>query len=106
MKKNKFTVVIVTYNRPKELLISLNSVIKQKFKASEIIIINNFKRKITKNTLGINLKNIKIINSKKNLMSGNGRNLGAFKSKNKFIAFLDDDDQWSPKYLLKANKNC
>lgn len=104
MNKNKFTVVIVTYNRPKELLISLNSVINQKFQASEIIIINNHKTKITKNILGTSLKSIKIINSKRNLFSANGRNFGVYKSNFEYIAFLDDDDQWSNKYLLEANK--
>ncbi len=104
MNRNKFTVVIVTYNRPKELLISLNSVINQKFRASEIIIINNHKKKITKAILGTSLKRIKIINSKKNLFSAKGRNLGGYKSKFEYLAFLDDDDQWSNKYLLEANK--
>jgi len=104
MIKNQFAVVIVTYNRSKELLSALNSALKQKYKPWEIIIINNYKIKILKKNLGINFKNLKIINSKKNLHSANGRNLGARKSSCKYIAFLDDDDQWSREYLFDANK--
>jgi len=104
MVKNKFSVVIVTYNRSKELIFALNSVLNQKFKPSEIIIVNNYNIKITKKTLGINNKKIKIFNSKKNLQCAKGRNLGAKMSRSKYIAFLDDDDQWSSNYLFKANK--
>ena len=38
------------------------------------------------------------------MFSANGRNFGVYKSNFEYIAFLDDDDQWSNKYLLEANK--
>ena len=104
MLKNRFSVVIVTYNRPTELINALNSALRQKIKPSEIIIINNFNKKITKKTLGVKNKKIRILNSKKNLQCAKGRNLGAKMSRSKYIAFLDDDDQWSSNYLFKANK--
>lgn len=103
MIKNRFSVVIVTFNRSRELLFALNSVLNQKFKPSEIIIINNYKNKINKKILGVNSKKIKIINLKKNLHCARGRNLGVKKSHCKYIAFLDDDDQWDYEYLFKAN---
>jgi glycosyltransferase involved in cell wall biosynthesis len=103
MIKNKFSVVIVTFNRSRELLFALNSVLKQKFQPSEIIIINNHKNKILKKNFDTNFKKIKIINSNKNLQAANGRNLGVSKSSFNYIAFLDDDDQWNLDYLQKAN---
>ena len=106
MSKNKnFSVVITTYNRNLKLLNSIRSVLNQKYKAKEIIVINNYPKKITKKELGFKkLKILKIFNLKKNLQAAGGRNFGATKISYEYIAFLDDDDEWDRNYLNHANK--
>ncbi|MDC0616600.1 glycosyltransferase [Candidatus Pelagibacter ubique] len=105
MRNVNFSVIITTFNRSKKLLLALNSVLNQKHRPKEIIIINNYQKKIQKKNLKCKNKNvIKIYNLKKNLHSADGRNYGAQLSKNNFIAFLDDDDEWDSMYLYKANK--
>ena len=42
---------------------------------------------------------IKIIRNKKNLGESRARNIGIQKAKNKYIAFLDADDFWTPEKL-------
>jgi len=105
MLNTDFSVVIITFNRNEKLILALNSVLNQKYKPKEIIIINNYKKKIKKKNLKCKNKNlVKIYNLKKNLRSAEGRNYGAKVSNYNYIAFLDDDDEWDNLYLYKANK--
>ena len=100
-----FSAIIITFNRNEKLILALNSILNQKYKPKEIIIINNYKKKIKKKNLKCKSKNlIKIYNLKKNLRSADGRNYGAKVSNYDYIAFLDDDDEWDNLYLHKANK--
>ena len=97
MKRPLVSVIIPFYKNNQLLMNAINSVINQKFKNFEIIIINdnniekniNFLKKIKKIS-----KKIKIIYNKKNLGAGLSRNKGIKLSKGKYIAFLDSDDEW------------
>lgn len=102
--KINFSVVITTYNRNSNLLSCIKSVENQIYQPKEIIIINNYPEKITKKFLKIkkNIKKTKIYNLKINLHAAGGRNFGAYKSNSNFVAFLDDDDEWSKNYLNEA----
>ena len=105
MKKNSFSVIILTYNRNKELQVALNSVYNQFYKPSEIIVVNNYPKKIKKNYLKLNKKiKIRIFNSAKNRNAGGGRNYGAKFAKYEYLAFLDDDDFWGKYYLYNASR--
>ncbi len=89
------SVIIPTYNRANYLKDSIRSVISQTVKDIEIIVINNYS---TDNTLEIvrsfNDNRIKTINFKNSGVIARSRNQGIIQSSGKYIAFLDDDDQW------------
>jgi len=97
----KVSVIIPTYNRPKVLLKSIETVINQTYPGEiEIIIIDDskksqkkeieskFKSKISRK------RNIKYIHHAKKKGSPYARNIGIKESTGEYIAFLDDDDEW------------
>lgn len=101
------SVIIPTYNRTQTLERAILSVLNQTYKNIEIIIVDdnaNF-QKIRDNNRNLikNLKcqNILFIENKINLGGGPSRNEGIKKSKGKFIAFLDDDDEFLPNKIEK-----
>ena len=91
------SVIIPYYKKRKFISETLDSAIKQSYKNLEIIIIYDdvkktdvdFVRKIAKKD-----NRIKIIENSKKMGAGKSRNLGIFRSKGKYIAFLDADDIW------------
>lgn len=95
------SVIIPTYKRNEKLLRALSSVLKQTYKNFEIIIVND---DIEDNDLQLDLKKIKdsrivLYNNERGKGANGARNTGVLKSKGKYIAFLDDDDEWLPYYL-------
>jgi len=95
------SVIIPTYKRNKTLERAIKSVLRQTFKNYEIIIVddNDEKSKYRKHNEIMMRKyqnNEKIIylKHKKNLNGAAARNTGIFHSKSKYIAFLDDDDEY------------
>jgi len=110
--KKKISVVIPTYNREKELLQSIKTVINQTYKGIiEIVIIDDSKEssenKIENNFSKILKKGkrkIKYIHKAKKEGSPLARNIGIEESEGKYIAFLDDDDLWLPEKLEKQAK--
>ena len=99
-----FSVVLVTYNREKQLFDALKSVESQSYLPKEIILINNGVKKYKKSDFILTRlfkKKFLIINNKKNLFQSAARNKGSFAAKEKFLCFLDDDDTWEKNYLKK-----
>jgi teichuronic acid biosynthesis glycosyltransferase TuaG len=76
---------------------SLNSVINQKYKNLEIIIIFDDTEindlNYLKNMVSLDSR-IKLINNHKNLGVARSRNIGINLSKGKYVAFIDCDDLW------------
>ena len=102
-----FSVVLVTYNREKQLLDAFRSVERQTYSPKEIILVNNGIKKYKKSDFKLTRlfkKKIKIINNKKNLFQSVARNVGSHSAKGKFLCFLDDDDTWEKNYLKKIRK--
>ena len=108
-----FSIVIPLFNNAHTIERALKSIINQTFIKYEIIVvddgsIDNSIEKINKFT---NDSRLKII-SQKNQGASIARNTGVGKAQNKYIAFLDADDEWDPKYLetvhqaIKLNPNC
>lgn len=106
-KKNilLFSVIIPVYNCEKYLLNCVNSVLKQKFKSIEIIIINDNSNQKTKKICERLKKNkiFKIINNKKNYGASYSRNLGIKHASGKYIIFIDGDDYIANNTLNKLS---
>jgi glycosyltransferase involved in cell wall biosynthesis len=103
---SNFSVVLITHERDKRnfyLRRSLNSILNQTIKPSEIIIVNSGHNKIDlKEFRNLNKYKYKIIHCKLSSNIPSKRNIGAKNSNYGFLAFLDDDDYWSKEYLKNA----
>lgn len=97
------SVIIPTYKRNDTLVRAINSVKNQTYKNIEIIVVDDNAK-----FLEIREKNKEIIKkyddiifieNKENLGGGISRNVGIQRATGKFIAFLDDDDEFYPNKL-------
>jgi len=93
------SIILPYYKKKKFISKTIQSVVNQKFKKFELIIIYddpdksdlNLIKKICKKD-----KRIKILVNKLNKGAGYSRNKGINKANGKYIAFLDADDIWHP----------
>lgn len=102
------SVIIPTYKRSESLPRAIRSVINQTYEPIEIIIVddndgNNEFRISTKSIVEKEFKtqNIIYLEHEKNKGLPAARNTGIRISKGKYIAFLDDDDEWLPQKIEK-----
>jgi teichuronic acid biosynthesis glycosyltransferase TuaG len=90
--------VIIPYFKKKEFIFNcINSILKQTYKNFEIIIVNDEcsdDSRLILQDIANKDSRIKVINNKNNLGPGLSRNIGIKKSKGKFLAFIDADDEW------------
>ena len=97
------SIIIPYYNDEENIYLSVSSALKQTYKNTEIIIIDNENSFLSKKILEKikkKSKKIKIFRNKKlGNYAGIGRNIGVSHSKGKLIAFLDSDDFWSKNKL-------
>ena len=100
--KNEITVVIVTYQTNKNILLKCLKSIDNKIK---IIIVENSKKFENDNFFKKKFKNLKIICSGSNLGYGNGNNLGLSKVKTKFALILNPDAYCSNNFFKKLSNN-
>lgn len=106
------SVIIPTYKRPKGLKNAIDSVLNQSYKNIEVIVVddNDPETKYRKETEQVMKKyvensSLKYIQHSKNLNGSVARNTGIKESKGKFIAFLDNDDEFlKDKIELQVNK--
>lgn len=88
-----FTVVVTTYNRPKELLRALNSIANVEYPNNniEVIVVDDCSTNFVEHTIqGIT---IKYIYKEKNRGPGDSRNIGLDSATKEFVVMLDDDDE-------------
>jgi len=112
-KKSKFLFCICTRNRPRNLIKTVNSIIKLYFISNisiKILVVENEKKRNLKNKIFQN-HNIKIVNEKKIGIS-NARNRCLKEAKNIFfdyLVFIDDDctldKNWIKENLVFLSKN-
>ena len=102
------SVIIPTYKRDVKILIrAINSVLNQSYRNLEIIVVNdcpedkNLEKKINNTIKEINNSKIQYICLDKNSGACVARNVGIQNSKGKYIALLDDDDEWTEDKIEK-----
>lgn len=113
MSKIIVTAVLTTYKRPiKMVKRALESMIRQTYREMEIIVVNDYPEDtfLSKQIKDLVLKYEKsravyYYDTIKNSGACFARNLGLRYAKGKYIAFLDDDDEWLPEKIQKQ-VNC
>ena len=94
------SVVIPCFNRIKTLSRSIDSVVNQTYKPSEIIIVDDGSTDGTRDFILNSYPNIKYFFQPKKGVSS-ARNKGIRESSSDWVAFLDSDDEWLPQKLEK-----
>lgn len=88
---NNVSIVIVTFNREKELEKTLTYIMKNSEYFEEIILVDNGSTDSTIRMVGEKYSGIKLIRLHKKLGVAEARNIGAINAKNNLLLFLDDD---------------
>ncbi|MDM0455042.1 glycosyltransferase family 2 protein [Clostridium perfringens] len=106
--KNQISVVIITFNRCKELKRAVDSILNQSMKGIELIVVDNNSTDETEYILQKyihNNKNIKYIKNSKNLGVAGGRNVGFKNTSSEYVYFLDDDAYIQDIYFIEKLLN-
>ncbi len=100
--------VIPTYKRSDMLPRAIQSVLNQTYSNIEVLIVddnepNDEYSLETQKTIAVFLKDprIKFIQQEKHINGAVARNVGINAAKGKYVAFLDDDDEWLPEKIEK-----
>ena len=106
----EFSVIVPTYERTDKLERALESIISQNFRDFEVIVVDDnlkeeYRNKVEEIVEGLetDLEVKRIVNDEAQGVSS-ARNLGIEKASGKYIAFLDDDDEWKPEKLEKESQ--
>jgi len=101
----KVSVIIPTYNRPRLIKRAIKSVLNQTYQNFEIIVVDDSENDETKKIVeSFGDKRIKYIKNEIRTTPPGARNIGIKNSdsQSKYIASLDDDDEWLPQFLEKC----
>ncbi|MDY0226075.1 MAG: glycosyltransferase [Desulfomicrobium apsheronum] len=93
------SVIIPTYNRPDQLVHAVKSVLEQTYTAFEVIVVNDCGIDVSKLLKALNDHRVAHISHKKNKGLAATRNTGIRSAKGKYIAYLDDDDEFYPDHI-------
>lgn len=103
----KISVVIPTFNRPNLIYRAIQSVLNQTYQNFEIVVIDDSENNETERIVNsFNDPRIKYIHNKEKTNLPKARNQGVKESSkdSKYIAFLDDDDEFLPQFLERTVK--
>ena len=103
MSKPFFSVVILSFNRPKLLKRALDSVAKQTFKDFEVVVVDASKNN-EPSQISCRHKTKPRCFKMKDKGIGVARDFGLRKAKGEWTAFLDDDDEYLPEHLEVRKK--
>ena len=95
----KVSVIIPTYNRKHYLERAINSVLNQTYSDYELILVDDASTDGTTTFIAEKYPGVCCVSLPKNSGAGRARNEGIRIARGSFIAFLDSDDEWLPKYL-------
>src|SRR5678816_1113469 len=96
----KVSVIIPTHNRAEFLRAAITSVLNQTFQDFEIVIIDDASKDHTQEVIAnFNDARIKVIHNQISKGAAGSRNIALINTSCKYIAFLDDDDEWLPEKL-------
>lgn len=96
------TVIIPSYNRPALLKRAIKSVLAQSFQNFELIVVDDgSKHRLAEVESHFSDTRLRFIKHSRNRGGAAARNTGVRRSSGKYIAFLDDDDEWLPSKLEK-----
>lgn len=104
LEKLRFTVVMCAYNLEKIIGTSIDSVIEQRFKNFELLIVNDGSSDKTLEVLREFEKKdnrIRVINNEKNMGLSASRNIAIKQAKGEYIIHLDGDDTFYNRNTLK-----
>lgn len=96
--KVKLSIIIPVYNLEKYLMHTIRSIIQQKFKNCEILVIDDFSNDGTLGIINDLLKfdsRIRVIRQSKNYGVSAARNIGIKEAKGEYLFFVDGDDYLS-----------
>lgn len=101
MEKELVSVVITTYKRRvSQIKAAIDSVLNQSHENLELIIVDDspneyeYRDEVKNYCENISDSRVKYIQHEKNMGACAARNTGFSNSNGKYIAFLDDDDEW------------
>lgn len=102
MMKKTVTVVIPTYNRSREVVGAITSVLRQRDAKAKIIVVDDGSTDDTCERIRKAFGNtIEFLTLSHSGLPAVARNAGLARVQTKYVAFLDSDDQWAPDKLKK-----
>jgi len=105
MEQNSVSVIIPTYRRAHLINRAIQSVLNQTYRDFKIMVVidgpDNDTIKVLKSIAD---DRIRYIIHEKNMGISAARNTGIQSTDSKYVAFLDDDDEWAPQKLYKQVK--
>ena len=94
------SVIIPTYNRPEQLKRAVASVLKQSFRDFEIVVVNDGGEPVERQLRKLDGEGkITYVNHGRNRGLAAARNTGLRLARGKYVAYLDDDDEFYPDHL-------
>src|SRR5580698_7434818 len=99
------SVVIPTRNRPSLVVRAVKTALAQSLTQIEVIvIIDGFDVETSEALEAIKDVRLHAVSLPASVGGSDARNIGVSRSRGEFIAFLDDDDEWSPDKLTRQLK--
>jgi len=93
------SVIMATKDREKIISNAIECVVNQTYKNWELLIVNDGGNELDKIIQRFSDKRIKYINLEEHEGKSHANNVAIENSKGEIIAYLDDDDRWSPNHL-------
>lgn len=99
------SVVVPTHNRPEMLARALRSVVSQTYANIEVIVVDDHSDRPAKEVVDrIGDARIRCVRNERCVGGSMARNVGMAHAKGQYVAFLDDDDEFSPDKIRRQEE--